>query len=232
VKIIAIDTAEETCSAALYLDGEVISRYAVAPRRHSALVLPMMDELLAEAGLGLTQLDGMAFGRGPGSFTGLRIAAGVTQGAAFGADLPVAPVSTLAALAQRAKREQGADRVLAAFDARMGEVYWAACTLGSSGLMQVSEKEIVARPAAVPAVAGTGWVGAGSGWGAYSQDLGSAFAGRVLRVDADLRVHAHDVASLGAYLLTTGKGVAPEHAIPVYLRDEVAWKKTAEQPAP
>ena len=232
MKIIAIDTAEETCSAALYLDGAVISRYAVAPRQHSALILPMMDELLAEAGLGLTQLDGMAFGRGPGSFTGLRIAAGVTQGAAFGADLPVAPVSTLLALAQRTHREQRADQVLAAFDARMGEVYWAACTLGAAGLMQLFDKEIVAKPAAVPAVPGSHWVGAGSGWGAYRKDLGSEFAEQVIRVDADLRVHAHDVALLGAHLLTTGKGVAPEHALPVYLRDEVAWKKNAEQPEP
>ena len=231
MKLIAIDTAEETCSAALYVDGDILSRFAVAPRQHSALILPMMDELLAEAGVGLKQLDGIAFGRGPGSFTGLRIAAGVTQGAALGADLPVVPVSTLVALAQRVRREHGVEQVIAAFDARMGEIYWAVCTAGSAGLMQVSGEEIVAKSTAVPAVSGTGWWGAGSGWGAYGPDLALRFAGQIERVEPDLRVHAHDVALLGAHRLAAGKGLAAEHAVPVYLRDEVAWKKASEQPA-
>lgn len=231
MRIIAIDTAEETCSAALYLDGDVICRYAVAPRQHSALILPMMDELIAEAGVKLTQLDGMAFGRGPGSFTGLRIAAGVTQGTAFAADLPVAPVSTLLALAQRANREQGAERVMSALDARMGEVYWATCTVGRSGLMQVSDREIVVQPTKVPAVSGSRWLGAGSGWGAYRQQLSHRFTDQIASIDPGLRVHAYDVALLGVQLLKAGEGVAPEYAIPVYLRDEVAWKTASEQSA-
>lgn len=231
MRLIAIDTAEETCSAALYLEGDVISRYVVAPRQHSALILPMLDELLAEAGVTLVQLDGMAFGRGPGSFTGLRIAAGITQGTAFAADLPVAPVSTLQALAQRAKREQGAERVMSAMDARMGEVYWATYLVAPTGFMQVTDREIVGQPTKAPTVSGSHWVGVGSGWGAYNRELGHRFVDQVESTHPDLRVHAHDVAVLGAHLLESGTGVAAEYAIPVYLRDEVAWKTTKDQPA-
>ncbi len=119
MKLLAIETATEACSAALYIDGEISERYEVAPRRHAELILLMMEQLLTEAELKLTQLDALAFGRGPGSFTGVRIATGVIQGAAFGAQLPVVPVSTLAALAQRHYRMRGACRILPAFDARM-----------------------------------------------------------------------------------------------------------------
>ena len=225
MKVLAIDTCEDACSAALYLDGAVTERFEIAPRRHSVLILPMMDGLLAEAGMGLTALDGLAFGRGPGSFTGVRIAAGVIQGAAFGADLPVAPVSTLLALAQRAHREVGATRVLAAFDARMGEVYWGPCVLGEAGVMQSAARECVAPPDAVAVPPGPGWTGAGSGWDAYGEILSTRVAGRVQRILPGVQVQARDVALLGAAILTAGAGVAAEHAVPVYLRDEVAWKK-------
>ena len=114
MKILAIETATEACSAALLIDGKIIERYQVQPRMHSQLILPMMNELLAEAGVALTALDAIAFGRGPGAFTGVRIAVGVAQGAAFAADLPVVPVSTLAALAQGAVRESGGRRLLPA----------------------------------------------------------------------------------------------------------------------
>jgi tRNA threonylcarbamoyladenosine biosynthesis protein TsaB len=226
VKLLALDTTEEACSAALYLDGEVRARYELAPRRHSVLILPMMDALLAEAGLQLAQLDGLAFGRGPGSFTGVRIAAAVVQGAAFGADLPVAPVSTLCALAQRACREIGAGRVLAAFDARMGEVYWGPCVADAAGLMQPADAERVLPPERVPLPEQGDWVGAGSGWAAYTQVLTARLGAQVEQLLPDLQVHAHDVALLGAAMLAAGQGVAAEQALPVYLRDEVAWHKT------
>jgi tRNA threonylcarbamoyladenosine biosynthesis protein TsaB len=229
VKLLAIDTTEEACSAALYLDGEVRARYELAPRRHSVLILPMMDELLAEAGLRLMQLDGLAFGRGPGSFTGVRIAAAVIQGAAFGADLPVAPVSTLRAVAQRARREAGAARVLASFDARMGEIYWGPCVADESGLMQSVDAERVLPPSAVPLPDAGEWIGAGSGWATYARALGDRLAGRVVQCLPDLQVHAQDVAVLGAAMLAAGQGVAAEQALPVYLRDEVAWNKVGSR---
>src|SRR3569833_3307602 len=133
MKLLAIDTATEACSAALYLDGAVNKRYVLAPREHALLILPMIDELLRDANLSPLELDAVAFGRGPGAFTGLRIAAGVAQGIAYGADLPVVPVSSLAALAQGCYRERGVTRVLATIDARIGEVYWGAYRLGSDG---------------------------------------------------------------------------------------------------
>ncbi|MGB1311163.1 MAG: tRNA (adenosine(37)-N6)-threonylcarbamoyltransferase complex dimerization subunit type 1 TsaB, partial [Leucothrix sp.] len=130
MKILAIETATEACSAALYHDGGIISRYELAPRKHTQLILPMMDSLLAEAGLSKQALDAIAFGRGPGAFTGLRIAVGVTQGLALALDRPVIPISSLAAMAQQVL-DATVDLASAmldyipAIDARMGEVYWA-----------------------------------------------------------------------------------------------------------
>ena len=155
IKLLAIDTAESACSAALMVDGEVRSRMEQAARGHSERILPMMQSLLSEAGCSLNDLDTLAFGRGPGSFTGLRIAAGVIQGSALGAGLPVVPVSTLRALAQGAFRMHGARQVLSALDARMAEVYWGAYALDGKDLMQPLIDELVCAPEAVP-VAGKG----------------------------------------------------------------------------
>lgn len=226
MKVLAIDTTEEGCSAALSLDGEVSQRFEHAPRRHSELILPMMDELLAEAGLRPAQLDGLAFARGPGAFTGVRIASAVIQGVALAADLPVAPVSSLRALAQRARRELGAERVLAAFDARMNELYWAACEADEAGQMQLSGQEQVLPAHALPLPDGDDWVGVGSGWQAYSEELAARMPGVSIHPGTFWN-HAWDVATLGASWLASGKGVAAEQALPVYLRDQVAWKKTA-----
>ena len=124
-RILAIETSSAACSAALSVDGEVVERDALAPRQHAALILPMIESLLAESGCAVGELDAIAFGRGPGSFTGVRIAASIVQGIAFAADLPVIPVSTLAALAFGAMRESSVPRVIAALDARREEVYWA-----------------------------------------------------------------------------------------------------------
>ena len=161
MKILAIETATEACSAALLIDGKIIERYQVQPRMHSQLILPMMNELLAEAGVALTALDAIAFGRGPGAFTGVRIAVGVAQGAAFAADLPVVPVSTLAALAQRGFRESGGRRLLPAYDARMQEVYWAAYEVDAQGLVSIRVADEVSAPDQVTLPDGEGWQGVG-----------------------------------------------------------------------
>ena len=226
MKLLAIDTSAEACSAALYLDGEVRERFAVQPQRQSELILPMMDGLLAEAGLTVAELDALAFGRGPGSFTGVRIATGVVQGAAFAADIPVVPVSTLAALAQGHLRETGHARVLAALDARMNEVYWAACTPDASGLMRALGGELIVPPGDAPLPPDGGWHGVGSGWGAYAAVLAERVGDRVTAVDGAAQCRARDIAWIAAADLAAGLAVPAEQALPVYLRDRVAWKRS------
>ncbi|HID45522.1 MAG TPA: tRNA (adenosine(37)-N6)-threonylcarbamoyltransferase complex dimerization subunit type 1 TsaB [Chromatiaceae bacterium] len=223
MKLLAVDTTEDTCSVGLCVDDEMRWRFEVAPRRHSELLLPMIDDLLNEAGLAVQQLDALAFSRGPGSFTGVRIATGVIQGIALGADLPVTPVSTLAALAQGAWRTRGAERVLSALDARMGEVYWAQCHL-HDGCMIIEGEERVGKPDLVPdSVAEECW-GAGSGWSAYPDALAQATGIPPAQTLSEQRIHARDVASLGLAALLAGEAVAPEEAQPVYVRNNVAAK--------
>lgn len=220
-RLLAIDTSEDACSAALLVDGSVGERFEVAPRRHSELILPMMQDLLREAGLQLGDLDALAFACGPGAFTGIRIAASVIQGVAFGAGLPVVPVSSLRALAQGARRECGADRVLSALDARMGEVYWGAYRVDPAGIMHPVAAESVCAPEAVPVPPGDAWRGVGSGWATHEAALTERTgAGPPFLPDA--LVHARDVATLAGVLFANGVALPAEQALPVYLRDEVA----------
>lgn len=221
MKIIAIDTSGEACSAALYSDGSLRQVLEHAPRRHGELILEMMQGLLDEAGLELRGLDALAFGRGPGSFTGVRIAASVAQGSAFAADLPVAPVSTLAAMAQGEYRRSGQRRLLAALDARMDEVYWGGYEVGEDGLARLSGEERVCPPHEAPLPEGSGWMGVGPGWAAYSESLASRFGAAVQQVNPDAICEARDIALLAVSELAAGRQVAPELAIPVYLRDQV-----------
>ncbi|MFC1684174.1 tRNA (adenosine(37)-N6)-threonylcarbamoyltransferase complex dimerization subunit type 1 TsaB [Pseudomonadota bacterium] len=222
MKLLAIETATEACSAALYIDGEVSERCQVEPRRHAELILSMMDELLAEAGFKLSQLDALAFGRGPGSFTGVRIATGVIQGAAFGADLPVVPVSTLAALAQSYFRETGARKILPAFDARMQELYWAAYEVGDEGLATGIGQEQVAAPADVILPEGDNWHGVGTGWATYEEQLSQRMGKALDAIKGDQLCSAHDIALLGVAGFNQGQSVSAEKALPIYLRDKVA----------
>ncbi len=219
MKLLAFDTSTEACSVALWQDGACFERIEHA-RRHSERILPMVEEVLAEGALTLRQLDAIAFGRGPGSFTSLRIGAGVVQGLAFGADLLVVPVSSLAALAQGA----GADKVLAAFDARMNQVYWGAFVRQSSGLAEPAGAELVVAPSSVPLPEGEGWVGVGSGWDACGEMLTARIGARLSRWERGAYPRARDVAKLAVAAFAAGCTVTPEQAVPVYIRDDVAAK--------
>ncbi len=221
MKLLAIETATEACSAALYLDGEVREVFQFAPRGHAQLLLGMADKLLAEAGLRPTQLDALAFGRGPGAFTGVRIATGVAQGIAYAADLPVVPISTLATLAQGGLREFGWTRVAATIDARMHEVYWAAFSANDAGLVVAHADEVVCAPDEVPLLDGQGWHGIGSGWQTFSEALSVRQQERVLDWQGEYLPHAQDVAVLAVDAFGKGLAVTAREALPVYLRDQV-----------
>lgn len=220
MKLLALDTATEACSTAVWIDGAVVERYEWAPRRHAALILPMIEAVLAEAGLETRQLDAIAVGRGPGAFTGVRIAMGIAQGIAFAADLPVAPVSTLAALALGAGRETGRTHIAAALDARMGEVYWGVYAVAGEDVEPLGEERVCA-PEAVTAPPGQ-WFGAGSGWAAHAEALTRRLTVSGWRGDGYPR--AGDVARLAAAPSRRGAWVAAERALPVYLRNEVVVK--------
>jgi len=223
--LLAIETSTPACSAALSVKGEILERYALAPRQHAALMLPMIESLLVEADLTLPQLDAIAFGRGPGSFTGVRIAASMVQGIAFAAGLPVVPVSTLAALALGGMRESQLPRLMAAMDARKDEVYWGCYTGTGEGLVVLQGGECVCTPGRVPEVGPGDWVGVGSGWGAYGKQLLQRLGAQVIRLIPDLEPRAADVARLGVHAFNQGVRLRPEEAVPVYLRNNIAVAK-------
>jgi tRNA threonylcarbamoyladenosine biosynthesis protein TsaB len=219
LNVLALETSTDYCSVALSGPGRALQREAAAGQRHSELVLPMVDELLNEASLQLVDLDGIAFGAGPGSFTGLRIACGVAQGLAFGAGLKVAPVPTLLALAEAC----GAARVIACLDARMGEIYHGAYERFGDGWREVSGP-VLCDAESAPLLAGEGWIGCGSGFDRYAERLVQRYGAALDRIQPGLFPHARNVARLGALVFAAGKGCAPEDALPLYVRDKVALK--------
>ena len=223
MKILALDTATEACSAALLIDSDLRSRELELGRGHAERILPMIDELLAEAGLPLSKIDAIAFGRGPGGFTGVRLAASVTQGLAFAAGIPVVPVSDLAAVAQKALGfNVEADRVVVCNDARMQEVYWASFQRDASNLARQVGEEKVGRPGLVELPAG--WasaVGAGRGFLAYPE-LPVRLAAQLSAIEDNLLPSAREIAFLAVPEVLGRRMVAAEEAIPVYLRDNVA----------
>lgn len=217
MKLLALDTSTEYLSLCLWQDDAVLSCDLLAGQTHSQKTLPMIGEMLAEAGLALAQLDGIAFGAGPGSFTGLRIGCGVAQGLAFGANLPVVGVSTLFALAQQAE----GSRVITCLDARMGEVYHAAYERTGNEWRAACEPGLY-KPDAVPAVEGDGWFGIGSGWAAYGDVLNARYAGQIIATNPGAFPHARDIATLAAVDFAAGKGRPAAEAAPIYIRNKVA----------
>jgi len=229
VKLLALDTSSEGCSAALWLDGRVSERFEVAPRGHTRLLMPMVREVLGEQGLTPADLDALAFARGPGSFTGLRIATGVIQGLAWGLDLPVVPVSSLAAVALNAIEQYQlaeGDGIAVAFDARMGEVYWGVFQC-RNGLPVALGPERVCPPESVNLPQADGpdrWFGAGQGW-KFRDAMPVSVSACMSTVDETLIPRALHVARLAEPGFHNGEAVAAELAQPVYVRDEVTWQK-------
>jgi tRNA threonylcarbamoyladenosine biosynthesis protein TsaB len=219
MKLIAIDTATERCSVALLLDDRIIERATETPRAHADLVLPMVEAVLAESGLTLRELDGLAYGRGPGAFTGVRIAVGVAQGLAYGAQLTTVGISDLAAVAQQFAGP-GA-RILVCMDARMNEVYWGRFEATPDGLVQAVGPERVERAEAVEAPDANVFVG--TGFGAYPQLASGRQPGSV---HVAALPHAREIARLAAGELRAGRGQPADRAQPVYLRDQVATVKS------
>ncbi len=228
MRLLALDTSTEACSAALMLDDAILLRFEITERSHAELILPMVDSLLAEAGIELASLDGLAFGRGPGGFTGLRIAAGVVQGLAFGVGLPVAPVSSLAAVAEQVPAGEG-ERILACNDARMGEIYWAVYARhGVAGVGRAGEASLgslgaehVSPPRRVADGIGDLHHAAGNGIGRYPE-LRARLEAAGIHVHQDLYPRADAIARLGAIELAAGRGVDAALALPIYVRDDVA----------
>ena len=214
MKFAAFETSTEWCSVALWLDGEVRAVETRAGNRHGELVLPMLEQLVDGAGLTTQALGAVAFGAGPGSFTGLRIACGVSQGIAFAHGLPALGVSTLEAIAE----ESGAPRVVACLDARMHEVYYSALEKSAGRWREVVAAQCVA-PARAPLPPGEGWTGCGNGFAVY----GDAFRDRFSTMHPDMHPSAVAIARLAAPRLAAGEGVDAALAIPVYLRDKVAF---------
>lgn len=233
--MLALETATESCSVALQLaSGQVLTRFEYAPRQQTDLLLGMIDNVLAEAGMSLNSVDVYAWAHGPGAFTGVRIAAAAVQALAFAHDRGVVGVSSLAVLAQGLHRSAGVDRVLAAFDARMNEIYLGAYALADNGLMRAQMNDCLCVPQTLPVSAlvaqevgqqeaAQSWHGAGSGfcYEALFRQQGVVLAS----VDVGFMPDARDVLPLATHIYVEDGAVSPESALPVYLRDEVAWNK-------
>jgi tRNA threonylcarbamoyladenosine biosynthesis protein TsaB len=215
MRILALETSTEYCSVALHQDGNVIERFEWVGQKHSELLIAMLADLLRDAQVKLAELDGIAFGAGPGSFTGVRIACGATQGLALGADLPVLGVCTLQALAQASSHT----RVIAALDARMGEIYHAVYEQQQGVWMTVSEP-CLCKAEDAPMVSGMDWYGVGSGFAAYGEALQQRYAGQLQGTDGTAVPHAAAIAALAAAGFAQGSGLDAALALPLYLRDK------------
>lgn len=227
MRILALDASTQALSVALFdsdAPDSAREHFEIAPRTHAAKLLPTAQRLLTEAGWLLADLDGLAFGRGPGAFTGLRIAAGFIQGLAYGAALPVAPISTLETLAWRALETHGGQYVRVVQDARMGEIYTADYARSKQGIKALTPERVIRPDALVPVNGSSDWLSAGNGWDVV------AATGATPPDVCELWPHALVIARLGVDVLARGEGVSARQALPVYIRDDIARKPACEQP--
>jgi len=219
MKILAVETSTEYCSVALWQDGLMTERCELVGQKHSELLMAMLDGMLKNTGVKISQLDGISFGKGPGSFTGVRIACGVAQGLALGANLQVVGVCTLQALAEASAHH----KVIAALDARLGEIYLAAYERIDGEWHEVIAP-CLCKIEDAPALTGAGWFGAGSGFGVNNAALSARYAGQLSGAAPLLVPQASAVAQLAAIIFSKGKAVDAALALPLYLRDKVALK--------
>lgn len=231
MNILAIETATEACSAALFIGDKANKEYQVAPQKHSQLILPMVDNLLAKATLEIAQMDYLAFGRGPGSFTGVRIATGVVQGLAMSASIPVVAVSTLATMAQNAFATSDADYVVSAIDARMGEVYFGIFEKDIKGTATLVGQEKVIAPAVAQSEINNflankteRFLTVGTGWEAYPELLDTTSKEKAIATEIRFP-DAEYMLPIVEKMVSQGDTLAVDEIQPVYVRDEVTWKK-------
>ncbi|TVQ68326.1 MAG: tRNA (adenosine(37)-N6)-threonylcarbamoyltransferase complex dimerization subunit type 1 TsaB [Oceanospirillales bacterium] len=228
MRLLALDTSSDACSVALMLGDEVIEDFRIEPRRHTHLLLPMVEQILADAGVTLSSLDAIAFGRGPGSFAGIRIATGAAQGLAMAVDLPLIPVSTLSALANSELKKSPDAQVLAILDARMDEVYWSVCEATDQGV-GLLQPEQVGAPDTVTIISSTKpLIAVGTGL-VYLDRFPEVTRSSIQSSDVKCYPRASEMLTLAAIELQQGRVFSPEKAQPVYLRDQVAWKKKDQQ---
>jgi tRNA threonylcarbamoyladenosine biosynthesis protein TsaB len=233
IKLLTIDTATSSAySVALTIGDATQERFVVAEQKSSDMILPLLQTLLAEAGVTLKQLDAIAFGCGPGSFTGARLAASIVQGLCFGCDLPTIPISTLQALAQGTWREHGAERILLALDARMQEIYWAAYELNTNKLMQPVVKDLLCQPDKIilPNEKEKIWSAAGNAWSVYEQNLKTISEKNKLllnKIYTEQESHAKDIATLALDKYKKGALLNAAQVLPVYLQEDVYKKGTS-----
>lgn len=227
MKILAFETATSACSVALSINGEIKETFQLAPQRHAELILPMIEQLLLEAGIKLNQLDAICIGQGPGSFMGIRIAVGVAQGLAFGADLPVIQISTLQILAQTAYQQTQRPGIIAAWDARMNAIYWGIYQLNHQNIMTCVQADALNAPDELKIPEGTPWLLAGNAWQTYRQPLEKMIS--YLDQNTDIFPRAAAMVPLAKIFYQEGKACNPMEIEPVYLRNEVAYpnKKTS-----
>ncbi len=225
MKILAIDTSSNACSVALLIDDEIKHLHKIAPIQQAQLVLPMIEELLHNAKNKLQDLDAIAFGCGPGSFTGVRIAASVAQGLAFAAQVPLIKISSLAAIAQDISQQRGWKKLLVAIDARMQEVYWGAYQVNAEGFVELQDEEKVCAPNLIPLQQELGWYGVGDAWGIYSEIIELRLEFKPINLEVACLPNATSIAQLAKHKFLKNEFCPQEEAIPVYLRDNVAVKE-------
>jgi tRNA threonylcarbamoyladenosine biosynthesis protein TsaB len=223
MKLLAIDTSANACSVALMLDDEIIQQHEIAAMLQAQRILPMINKMLRTSGVSLKNLDALAFGCGPGSFTGVRIATSVMQGLAFAGELPLIPVSSLAAVAQAAYVDLDWKKLLVAVDARISEIYWGKYIVGRNGLVELQGEESVIQPAKIIFPIEEDWYGVGNGWDVYRDTLSF----KPLAIDASRLPIASAILTLARDKYSRREWVAPEDALPVYLRNNVAVRSSS-----